>query len=168
MANNNATNITNREATPMVKSPSRDMYGKVRTFVATIEVAAADVDDDTYTMLAIPAGARVQSVRLANDAITAGTDYDIGLYSITAGSLGAVKDADIYADGLDLSSARAVPTEVLFNGTGAKDMAEVLERVYEDAGDTDQLASEYYVVLTANTVGSAAGSITLFVDCCVE
>jgi hypothetical protein len=89
-----------------------------------------------------------------NTAITAGTDYDVGLYKVNSG---AVVDADILADGLDLSSAATVATwnnkgmTTIGIANGTQDLATLGAETNPDAS--------YDICLTANTVGSAAGTI---------
>lgn len=168
MANNNSTTITNLEAKPRVLASVDTLYGKVREFVETFEIDAADNDGDTYALFPIQSGWRIADLQIVNDAITLGSDYDIGLYAVTGGTLGAVVDVDIYADGLDLTSARGVWTSVLFTGTGAKDQGAVKNRVWQDAGLSADPFAEYYLVVTANTVGTATGTLSVRAQFVVE
>lgn len=136
-------------------APGRAAPSDLVWIFETIEVAAADTDASVYRFFKnlcpnlIPV-----SITVMCDAITSGTDYDLGFYKT---NLGAVIDKDNLADGLDLSSASKVLD-------GLKDV--VIEnrgkRLYELAGHTDttKLAG-YDLALTANTVGSAAGTISI-------
>lgn len=119
-----------------------------------IAVAAADDDGSVYRFAkAVPASTVILQCLVENDAITLGTDYDIGIYKT---DLGAVVDKDIIADGVDLSSASTVPVE--------RYTAPAIELkyrpLYELAGHTeDTKLASYDLAVTANTVGSAAGDI---------
>ena len=133
-------------------------------FVAmtTFETAAADDDGSVYRLFKsvnphyIPV-----KIDVTNDAITSGTDWDLGLYLPSKDGVdGAVINKDIFADGMDLSSAH-LRTAAL-DGLVTVDAASSLKRIYEHAGDT--LATRelgYDIALTANTVGSAIGTITV-------
>lgn len=167
MANNDSTIVTNLEAEPRVVADAFEYYGKQRILVETFEIAAADNDNDTYTFFPVPLDARIDDLQIVNDAITAGTDYDFGFYKITSNNLGAVIDADILADGIDCSSARAVWTSILFTGTGAADQGAVGQKLWQFLGYSSITAAraanqtnQVYFVATANTVGSAAGTLS--------
>lgn len=130
---------------------------KTVTMIATIAVAAADDDGSVYRAFAnVPSAWVPVNIAVHNDAITGGTDYDLGLYK--AGVGGAAVDADVLADGLDLSSAAALSG---WNNAGLTTVA------VENLGDLATLGGEsepeasYDIALTANTVGSAAGDIRI-------
>ena len=136
---------------------------RVGAMLATFEVAAADSDGSIYRVFKDVEPTLVPlAVLIANDAITGGTDWDVGIY---APDLGDVKVADCISGGtaIDLSSAHAN----LLPGTAANGFAGLAidnprKKIYEYAGDL--LATKlgaYDIALTANTVGSAAGTITV-------
>ena len=91
--------------------------------------------------------------RIHNDAITAGTDYDLGLYKTNGG---AVVDKDILADGISMATARGIATA---NNAGMTTIAlETLATLGTLSAQTDVDAA-YDIAFTANTVGSADGDI---------
>lgn len=157
VVNTLSTAITNGDATPKVLNQPYYDAGLLRSSVGTVEVAAADSDTSTYRFVRIPSGARIQSIRVFCDAITAGTSFDCGIYK-TAADGGAVVSAAVFASAVDLSSAITAGTEIAFE---ARDIANVQKRVWEDLSLSVDPFIDYDVVLTANTVGSAAGTITL-------
>lgn len=168
MANNDSPIVTNLEATPAVVSDVGELYGRVRVAQETFEIAAADNDGDTYTFFPVPLDARILDVRVVNDAITGGTDYDAGFYKITDNNLGAAIDADILFDGQTMASARASYTSLMFAGTSAADQGELSDAVWEmcgyasiDAARDANQTNMVYLVVTANTVGTAAGTLSL-------
>ena len=128
---------------------------KTFTAVATVAVAAADDDGSVYRVFKnVPSSVVPICICIHNTAITSGTDWDVGLYKT---NLGAVVDKDILADGLDLSSARTIAT---WNNAGMTTLT--LSNGTQDLGtlsaQTDPDAA-YDIALTANTVGSAAGTV---------
>lgn len=133
----------------------------VHALFATVEVAAADSDGSKYRFFKnldpnlIPLG-----IFVANDAITAGTDYGVGLYRP---DLGAVIDKDAFAAGLDMSAAAAsLNPKTAKDGMAAVAIENMGRRIFEHAGHTIQTKLEGYdLVLTADTVGSAAGTISV-------
>jgi hypothetical protein len=125
------------------------------TAVATVAVASGDDDGSVYRLFAgVPSNLVPVMITVHNTAITAGTDYDLGLYKTKDG---AVVDKDILADGLDMSSARTIAT---LNNAGMTTVA--IANGTQDLGTLSAQTDPdmaYDVCLTANTVGSAAGTI---------
>ncbi len=161
VVNTKSTAITNADATPKVANNSYIENGKMRVSVGTVEVAAADDDASVFRFVRIPSGARVHSIRVFCDALTSGTSFDCGIYKNSADG-GAVVDVDSFASAVDLSTAITAGTEIRFE---AADIAQIEKRMFEQAGVA--LAAdpflEYDICLTANTIGSAAGTISLAV-----
>jgi hypothetical protein len=159
VVNTKSTLITNADATPVVKSDAGLGGGLLHVAMATVEVAAADDNNSVYRFARLPSNARVVSMRVFCDAITAGTDYNVGLYQ-TAANGGAVVDDNCYADAVDLSSAITTGTEIAFEGRGIELIG---QQVWADAGLSADSNTEYDVCATGITVGSAAGTISLAV-----
>ena len=138
------------------KASALSAYGtKQVTLVGTVAVAAADDDGSIYRVISgVPSSLVPVNIAIHNTAITGGTDYDLGLYKPNSG---AVVDADILADGLDLSSAVTIAT---WNNAGLTTLsiADGAETLGELSAQTDVDAS-YDIALTANTVGTAAGTV---------
>jgi hypothetical protein len=132
--------------------------GQLVALVATFEVAAADDDTSVYRIANLNSNLIPLWIKINCDAITAGTDYDLGLYA--PGVAGAVVDKDCFADGVNLSSALIVGSEA--DGMISVDIANLTKKLYEHGAHTisNRLAS-YDLCLTANTVGTAAGTITV-------
>ena len=134
---------------------------KLVCIVNTFEVAAADDDGSVYRIAKnlspdwIPV-----KIEINNDAITSGTDYDLGFYETSNGwGDGAVIDKDELADGLDMSSGAANGSEK--NGMGAVAIENIGKPIYLLCGHTIKTKKPGYdLAFTANTVGAAAGTIT--------
>lgn len=135
------------------------VFGRpVQALVQTFEVAAADDNGSMYRIgYNLNPNLIPIDIKVFNDALTGGTDWDLGLYK---SNLGAVISKDVFADGLDFSSAAAIAAPK--NGLAAVDIANLERRLYEWAGHTvANKEGGYDLVLTANTVGSAAGTVTV-------
>jgi len=128
------------------------------TLIATEEIAAADDDASVYRFFkSVPSNYIPVEISILTDGITSGTDYDLGVYKVGVG--GAVVEKDILMDGQTMASAltRATGHQL---GLSAVDIANVNSTLAELSGQTYPDAS-YDICLTANTVGSAAGTITI-------
>ena len=127
--------------------------GRLRSIVSVTDVAAADVDTDIYHVTPVYSSWRLDAIRAKCDAITAGTAYDLGLYTTAA----VVNDVDYYATNVDFSSAlTTLPVDLLDE---ARDIALGAQAVWADAAATADSRRFYYLSYTADTVGSAAGQI---------
>ena len=152
--------ITDLDATPIVLANTRDYGGRVRRVVGTIEIAVADDDLSTFRMVRVHSSWSVHSIKTFQDAITGFTSADIGLYQ-TAANGGAVLDVDAYASAVNLATADVVGTERAFE---ARDIANVKQQVFQDAGlvaDNDRFLD---LTITANTLGATAGTLTMVVE----
>lgn len=147
---------TNYAASPGVgeKTKPGSNAGDIVQAIVTEEVAAADDDGSTYLLFKdVPSSFRPTELTVMCDAITGGTDYDIGVYN---SETGAVVDKDLLMDGQTLATASRV-----LDGLQTVDIADLGKTIAELLGLTPSTAkSRYDIVLTGNTVGSAAGTVT--------
>lgn len=139
-------------------NPAYSKGADVQCFRAIAEIAAADDDGSRYRIGSrLPANTIITRIDINNDAITGGSDYNIGLAESGIG--GADIDDNVFADALDLSSANvnfSQPTD----GMEALDVANSQKRLFEHAGHTEATKnSEYDLVLKGVTVGTAAGTV---------
>lgn len=127
---------------------------KIFSLMQTFEVAVADDDGSVYRVFTGVDDTLVpMEITILHDAITSGTDWDFGLYLPKSG---AVVTKDLLADGADLSSAGTK------DGLGNVNRADRVKTLYELAGKTvGTRVGSYDLALTANTVGSAAGTVTV-------
>lgn len=126
--------------------------------VATEEIAAGDDDGSVYRLFkSVPSNYIPVQIDIVCDAITGGTDYDLGLYKVGIG--GAEVDKDVLADGQTLASAltRATGQQLGLQTVGKDAVGSTLAEL---SGQTNPDTS-YDIALTANTVGSAAGTVSV-------
>lgn len=149
--------------------PAAETTGsRVLEVVRLITIAASDDDGSKFLIAEVPDMAVLQSVTLESPAITGATDYDIGLFDKD----GNVLNANVLADGLDMSSTTGLPTgstgDPVRQGMTNLALTDATKRVFELAGhvnkafpasgETNRL-SKYRIGLTANTIGTAAATI---------
>lgn len=156
VANTKDTNISNLDASPPTLNEVTTFGGRVRSQCATVEVAAADDDTSVYRVARVPSNARIIAINVYADAITGGTVYDVGLHQ-TAANGGAALDADAYATNVDLSSG-ATGANLAFE---ARNIDKIKNKVWQDGGLSADSKIEYDITLTGDTVGTAAGTISV-------
>jgi len=128
------------------------------TIIATEEIASADDDNSVYRLFkSVPSNYIPVQIDIACDAITGGTDYDLGLYKVGVG--GAEVDKDVLMDGQDLSSAltRVSGDQLGLQSVGIDDVDKTLAELSGQANPD----TSYDIVLTANTVGTASGTVSV-------
>lgn len=131
--------------------------GRIKSIRQVSTVAAADDDGDVLYVCPIHSSWSLCHIWLLNDAITSGTDYDLGLYDED----GNVVDVNAYADAVDMSSARVDGLDVL---NEIRDIANIEQQVWQDAGQSSDPGVWYYLVWTGVTIGSGAGDIVTAVE----
>lgn len=159
VVNTKSTQITNADAGSSTLTDNKVLGGKVKSLVATIEVAAADEDTSVYRFCRVHSSWLVLSIKVFCDALTAGTSWDVGLYQ-TAANGGAVADIDTFGLAVDLSTAIVVGTEVRFEAGNIDGIAKPVWELLALTADNNRW---YDLCLTATTVGTAAGTISLLV-----
>jgi len=150
--------------------PAEFSGSPIRGIIGIATVAAADDNASIYRI------ARVQSTLIPfrftifNEAITTGTDYDLGLYETKDGPLaGAVLDVDAFVNTIDLSSARSPENDDGANGFITylldADLSIAEQKLYEIAGQTAaDHSAQVDIAFTANVVGSAQGEIRVYME----
>jgi len=139
---------------------------KTVTVIQTFEVAAADDNESVYRVAkAINPDLIPKRFLIYNDAITVGTDYDLGLYETTGedGVLGPVIDIDVFVNGASMASARARGSGL--DGLTAVAIADIKKTLWELAGHTQETKKVGYdIAFTGRVVGSAAGTIAILME----
>lgn len=124
----------------------------------TVEIAAADDDGSVYRFFkSVPSNLIPVEITITTDGQTGMTDCDLGLYKV--GVSGAVVDKDVLMDGQTLASAltRASGHQL---GLAAVNIADIGKSLATLSAQSNPDTS-YDIALTANTVGSAAGTVSI-------
>lgn len=133
---------------------SKIQAGQIFSFATTFEVAADNDDNSIFRLMQLNPNLIPVKIEVLHDSITSGTDYDLGLYK--PGASGAVIAVDVFADALNLSSAGNK------DGLTSVDIVSRTKKIWEHASHTIRTKLPGYdLALKANTVGSAAGTITV-------
>ena len=162
MANVNQTLASNFVASPPTMSPVTQLHGSMRVACGTIALAAGDLSaGDTVMLAPVPTGAAVISIKLFNDDLDSGTTNtcDVGLY--TSDGEVTAKDDDCYASAItDLRGAVTTGTEVAFEARNINLMG---QKVFEDAGDSTDPNTHYFVGLKFDAAGDTAGDLSFVI-----
>lgn len=159
--------VEDKYVNALVEADKPDVAAKVQgdevyQIVGTFEIAAADDDGSVYRIAkGINPNLIPVSIEIMCDAITAGTDFDVGLYK---SNKGIVLDADLLADGLTFAAAKGRDAPL----DGLKDVAivDIAKRFYELLSKTIlEITGPYDIAITANTVGTAAGTVAFRILC---
>lgn len=137
-------------------NPALVMPGQVFGFTCTFEVAAADDDGSVYKLAHVGANMIPVQLYLNCDAIAGATDYEMGFYD----EAGNAVDIDVLMGSEDIHAGAAIGSEI----DCLQDMGvdKIGKKVYELLGKTLTTKENAYVLaLTANTVGTAAGTISV-------
>lgn len=126
----------------------------------TMELAAGDDDGSVLRLFkSLPGTLIPVAVHLNCDALTGCTDVDCGFYVPGVG--GAEIDKDILRDGVDISagnSSRITPIDLL----ATLNIDKAQKSIAEICGDDINERRGYDLCLTFNTIGSGAGTISVF------
>lgn len=151
--------VNSRIAAKTKVKPVNAGFGRPQVLVQTFEVAAGDDDGSVYRLARLPSNLIPFRITIACDAITNGTDWDLGLYK-TLDKGGAVASKDKFMDGQTFAAASKV-----LNGFAAVPIENYGKTLAEHLGLTDVTAdSEYDLALTANTVGTVDGTVTVIAE----
>lgn len=138
---------------------------KLTVLHATFAIAAADDDGSVYRVFKAVNGNLIPLYCVIGcDAITGGTSFDLGVYKT---DLGAVVDKDIFMAAQTLATAVLPGPITGINGLSAVSVANRGKTIWELVPHTGptQLAEGYDIAVTANTVGTAAGNVSVLMLC---
>lgn len=152
------------EKADVINFPQGALYGGAaeKVIQKVITVASGNDNDSEWLVGEIPGEAIITGLGVANSEITGGTDYDLGI----ATQDGTVISADKLFDGVDMSSARTSFTQVPFDfgvADAAKSIREHVSHVSKVVPGTSETNTKatYRLILKANAVGSADGTIVV-------
>lgn len=156
VVNTKSVSVTNADANPRDMTPVALAGGRVRAISETVEVAAADDDGSVYRLARVNSNWHIVSLLTLNDAITLGSQYDLGLYQIAENG-GSPLSKACYAEAVSMATARSIPVDLAFE---ARNIDAIRNLVYQDGGLTTDSQRAYDLCFTANTVGTGAGTIS--------
>lgn len=155
-----STRISNAEAASQTLDTPGVNHGKLRRVAGTVEVASTDSSTSKFIMFRVHSSWTIASLRIFCDALGGSCAGDVGLYQCSANPAngGAVVDVDAYASAQTLVSAIKTGTEIAYE---ARDIANLQQKVYQDAGLTTDPGRWYDVAVTLTADAASAGTLCL-------
>jgi hypothetical protein len=144
-----------------VASPAKINGSKVQYIAAKVAIAAGDDDTSTFRVARLPSNSVLKEIKIGCTAITGGTDFNLGVArSPSTSGLGAVIDDNALADALTFATAST------FGLDGLKDVSvdNFTKELWELAGLTADPDTTLDIVLTAITIGTAAGTVSFKIE----
>lgn len=139
---------------------------KMEVLYATFSIAALDDDGSIYRVFKGVSGNLIPLYCVIGcDAITGGTSFDLGLYLT---DLGAVINKNVFMSAQTFASAVLPGPATGINGlANVSTLANRERTIWEHAGHSvsNQRAEGYDIAVTANTVGTVAGTASVLLIC---
>lgn len=133
---------------------------EIVAFAVTFEVAAADDDGSVYRIIkGIPSSLIPYQVTVCCDAITGGTSYDIGIYKTDTGAV-INKNVLMSAQTLATALTRATGHQLGLGNVNVDAAGRSLASLSAQTNPDEA----YDLAVTANTVGTAAGTVTVIAE----
>lgn len=156
-ANTKATIVSNGDAAPRTMNPPYLFHGRVREQIGLVEILAADDNDSVYRVARVHSSWRLTDLQHKNDAITCGSDYNVGLHQ-TLENGGAAADDNLFADAISLASASAVWVDDMNEALGIENLE---KRIWELLALDADPNRWYDVTFTGIAVGTGAGTLVV-------
>lgn len=158
--------VINDYVNSLVAAGKRDMGHfvggvEIHKMFVTFEVAAADSDGSIYRVVKnIHPDVILTGIKLWTDAITGASSYSIGLYLPLADGGAVIGTGVEFLSAKDVSAGNLHASPI--DGMTAVDIANLGNKIFEHAGHTILTKKRGYdIAVTATTVGSAAGTVSL-------
>jgi hypothetical protein len=153
-----STTITNRDASPVVRTPALNQSGMVQECAETLELTAADTSTSVYRFFSIPSNARMSYLKLYSDDCGSVTDGDFGLYKTTLGG-SAVVDVDFFKAAQALDGGAISGTDIAFGNAIAAEKVD--KPIWEVLGLSADPGIDYDVCLTLVSTCDVGGTVSL-------
>ena len=159
MANQNMTHIALIDGTPPKLAAKADGDGELRTVRDTMELTALAAND-TVVLFRVPVDAKLDSLKLANDALGTTLTINIGFHRTDEGTTAV--DADAIGTAIDVSGALGF-TEYRYE---TKAIETIGQTCWELAGLSERPSYGMFdVTITCATSGTpSAGSLSVSAD----
>lgn len=157
------TAISNDDAVPAILNAPGVEHQFLRSQVGTLETVAADSIASVYVIARVPSNARVNAIRLFNDA-DATLAADVGLYPAGQTALAAsAVDADFFASAVAFSAASTVGVDVTHE-SGVFNIDDVEKPLWLALGLTRDPCVLYDIALTLTAAATGVATISSKVD----
>lgn len=153
-----STQLTNRDATPVVLNNPLNTGSRLSNSKGLITTGTADSIASIYRMCTVPTGACIESLLLSCAAIATAPAGDIGVYRTTADGSAVVSVA--FFASAQLFSSALYNTEIL-NESTTNTPAKQLQPLWQALGVATDPGGFYDICITLTVATTAAGDIAL-------
>ena len=144
-------------------APANNSGAKVSVITALVNITATDSVSSTWKIARVPSATSIHQIYIDCDAITGGTDFSLGLYSVSNDTSVAPTaiSATLFASALNFATAQRN-----INGLTGISVANVGKYLWELTGLSliENPNKLYDIVLKANTIGTTAGSVSFKIE----
>lgn len=157
-----STQITNRDAIPMVLSNGRVDGGRVHHARGVCAIANGDSIGSKFLFCSVPSNAVPISVRVTAPDIGTTTAGDLGVYRTTKDGA-AVVNATLFGSAIVLNAGAVTKQENLYE-SAVVTIANGEKALWELLGLSSDPSVDYDIVLTLTGAADAAGSVLVEID----
>jgi hypothetical protein len=157
-----STQISNRDASPVVLSSGALTGANLKESVGTVAITSGDSIASKYLICEVPSNAVIKHVGIEAPDIGTTTAGDLGLYQTTQNG-GAAADVDLFCSALALGSAAIVAGTNQMYESGVYTVATSTQAVWQKLGLTSDPGRNYDLALTLTAAADATGTIAVSV-----
>lgn len=164
-----STIITNRDATPKVLTDALLGGGGLMSVIGSVQTfGAADGSGSIYRMVQVPSNARVEAVKIQNDALATSAAVNVGVYwptyipvgaGLSAATAATVINTALFASALAVATA-AKPTDIT-NQSGNNTVLLQEQPLWQAAGLPSDPGIDLDICVSVSTAIQAQGYIGL-------
>jgi|SRR6185312_15739576 len=165
--NEKSTQISNADATPLVRSDGFLAGGELSSAIGSCTTgSSADAVGSTYRLCRIPSKARVHAIAFQNTALAGSAAVNVGVYwptvvpagsGLTPSNAGSAISASLFASALSVVAA-AAPTDIT-NQSGNNTIAKQEQPLWQAAGLSSDPGIDLDIVAAVSTVFAATGTL---------
>lgn len=153
-----STPVNNADAIPRVPNESFEDAGIVRASIGKVTVTSGKTTGSVYPMVRVPSTARVIAVRMSNDAGSASSAFDVGVYKANSYA-SETGDQDLFGSAIACTNAN-VDLDVTGEAT-VYTAALRQKRLWDAAGLSADPGGSLDICLTSTATNAASFDVSL-------
>jgi hypothetical protein len=151
---NEIVNLANLALVPPVLPQAKTNGGQIQSITSIVSIATDDTAASIWRIARLPSNTLLHQLTVATTAQTGSSDFDIGIAYNPDKVSGATISVNCLADALTLATASRV-----LDGLKDVSIANSAKELWELASLTADPKCNLDLILTANTIGTAGGTV---------
>lgn len=151
---NESVNLANIALNPPVLPQAKTNGASVQAVTSIVSIATTDSATSKWRFARLPSNTLLHQLTVATTAQAGSTDFDIGVAYNPDKNVGATISVNCLADALTLASASRT-----LDGLKDVSIADSAKELWQLAGLTSDPSCDLDLIFTANTIGSAGGTV---------